>query len=458
MKESLASLCLYCLIILLPIGSSAKNSHENRITGPFDSGMSVTTTCLRCHERQARDFIQHEHWTWADTQHVPGRKEEIEIGKKGGFNNFCIAVTSNWPACTSCHTGYGWKDESFDFDNIGNIDCLVCHDTTGTYEKDPTGAGMPVDGIDLVKIAKNVGRTSRSTCGSCHFFGGGGDHVKHGDLDTSLIDPLRTYDVHMGSDGLNATCQFCHQTTNHDIPGQAISVSAGEGIRVTCDGCHRDTPHSNQILNRHGRSVACQTCHIPAYAKDSPTKTWWDWSKAGEYRKPEKDKYGMDTYAKKKGEFRWGKNLIPVYAWYNGSSEHYVIGDKVSPAKTVNLATPLGGIADKNAKIHPFKVMQGKQPFDKENLYLVVANLFGGYWDHFNWNRAITDGMAAAKMPYSGEFGFVKTKMYWPITHTVVPKEQALKCSDCHSKAGRLDWKALGYADDPQNSGSRKFN
>ena len=455
MKKLVTALLIFYLTVMFKSIAVAEDGHENRIKGPFTSGPDVTKACLQCHERQAKEFIKHEHWTWSATQSIPGHKERVEIGKKSGINNFCIAVPSNWPRCTSCHAGYGWKDASFDFENITNIDCLVCHDTTGTYKKDPIGAGMPADSVDLVKVAQNVGRTSRKTCGSCHFFGGGGDHVKHGDLDSSLIQPERTYDVHMGVDGPNATCQFCHQTTNHDIPGKAMSVSTGEGKRTECGGCHRGAPHKRSTLNKHTRSVACQTCHIPTFAKDNPTKTWWDWSQAGKDRKTVKDKYGMETYTKKKGEFRWDKNVTPVYAWYNGKSDRYVLGDIIDPKKITYLTKPLGNLMDKNAKIYPFKVMQGKQPYDVENSYLVVPKVFDGYWEHFDWNRAITDGMAAVDMPYSGRYDFVQTKMYWQITHMVVPKEQALRCIDCHVIKGRLDWKALGYKGDPKKVGSR---
>ncbi len=34
--------------------------------------------------------------------------------------------------------------------------------------------------------------------------------------------------------------------------------------------------------------------------------------------------------------------------------------------------------------------------------------------------------------------GFVETEMSWPITHMVAPKEDALKCEQCHTKVGRL--------------------
>lgn len=140
------------------------------------------------------------------------------------MNNFCIGLPANWPRCISCHAGYGFKDASFDFSKAENVDCLVCHDTTGTYKKFPTGAGHPVyEGeqkefpkgnmwkpVDLLKVAQSVGRTTRSTCGACHFYGGGGDHVKHGDLDTSMVNPTPEIDIHMGG-AKKMTFQDCHQ-------------------------------------------------------------------------------------------------------------------------------------------------------------------------------------------------------------------------------------------------------
>ena len=38
------------------------------------------------------------------------------------------------------------------------------------------------------------------------------------------------------------------------------------------------------------------------------------------------------------------------------------------------------------------------------------------------------------------------------IPRHMVPKAQALKCNDCHSANGRLDWKALGYPGDPRTT------
>ena len=134
------------------------------------------------------------------------------VGKKTVINNFCLTITSNQPRCTSCHIGYGWKDDSFDFSAEDKVDCLVCHDTTDTYKKFPTAAGHPNytekefpkgskkiwKVADLTDVAQKVGKTRRENCGVCHFYGGGGDGVKHGDLDSSMTNPDKKLDVHMG--------------------------------------------------------------------------------------------------------------------------------------------------------------------------------------------------------------------------------------------------------------------
>ena len=46
--------------------------------------------------------------------------------------------------------------------------------------------------------------------------------------------------------------------------------------------------------------------------------------------------------------------------------------------------------------------------------------------------------MAAAGAQYSGKMDFVETEMSWPITHMVAPKEDALRCAQCHKENGRL--------------------
>jgi len=442
----------FFVLMLLAIPLTALAGHENYISGPLNSGPEVTAACLDCHEDAATDVMKTSHWNWNLKQNINGK--EVDRGKKNAINNFCVSIDSNWPRCTSCHIGYGWEDASFDFTDKTKVDCLACHDTTGTYKKTPTGAGHPDEVVDLVYVAKNVGTPSRFNCGSCHFFGGGGDAVKHGDLDSSIDYPERETDVHMAVEGNDFTCQTCHTTENHEISGNAMVVSPSNQTHIGCESCHVD-PHAESLLNDHMAAVACQTCHIPTFAKQIPTKTSWDWSTAGQDLDEAKDENGKPTYMKKKGHFTWDKNIVPEYAWYNGTGGAYIPGVKIDPEETTLLSYPLGDISDPEAKISPFKVHTGKQIYDTEHNYLITPKVFGkgGYWKTFDWQSASTLGMEASGLEYSGNYDFASTKMYWSINHMVSPKEQSLGCLDCHGDKGRLDWKALGYEGDPLRTG-----
>jgi len=407
----------------------------------------VTKNCLECHENEGKAILKTAHWNWhGKSVYTVGHENRTDLGKNNlTINNFCINLNGNEPRCTSCHIGYGWKDKNFDFTDMTQIDCLVCHDTTGKYKKSPAGAGMPDPTVDLVEVAKAVGRPSRANCGSnCHFMGGGGDAVKHGDMSGNLKNPSTTCDVHMGTDkeGMNFKCQDCHKTRNHMISGRSISVPAVEGD-LSCEYCHTDKPHvadsrlTAYHLNKHSEHVACQTCHIPIYSKCRPTKVHWDWSTAGQDIKGKKDKYGKPTYAKKKGSFKWKEAAKPTYRWYNGTVERYLLGDHINETGPTELTRPVGSKDDPSSRIYPFKVHTGKQISDKVLKRLVAPKLWEGYWKHFDWGKAAEDGMKAAGLDYSGEYEFVETVMYWGITHEVLPKDSALSCAHCHESLAK---------------------
>jgi hypothetical protein len=42
--------------------------------------------------------------------------------------------------------------------------------------------------------------------------------------------------------------------------------------------------------------------------------------------------------------------------------------------------------------------------------------------------------MKRVGLPYSGNYEFVNTEMYWPINHMVAPKDEALSCEECHTR------------------------
>ena len=419
-----------------------------KLTGEVDA-LTVTQNCLSCHEKEGKAILKTSHWNWqGPSPYTVGNEKRIDLGKRHStINNFCININSNWERCTSCHIGYGWKDETFDFNDVSKIDCLVCHDTTQSYKKAPPGAGFPEKDVDLINVAQNVGRPSRATCGTnCHFVGGGGDAVKHGDMNTNLEEPKGTCDVHMGVDGkgMDFKCQDCHKTRNHMISGRSISVPAAEGD-LSCEYCHTDRPHTDANLldyhlNKHTEAVACQTCHIPIYSKCRSTKVYWDWSTAGEDRKPKKDKYGKPDYNKKKGSFKWKESAKPEYYWYNGTVKRHLLGDRINEAGVTELTKPVGNIKDPASRIYPFKLHRGKQISDAIYKYLIVPKLWKGYWKHWDWDQASRDGMKHAGLEYSGKYEFVETVMYWGITHEVMPKENALSCANCHTALSKAPY------------------
>ena len=425
--------------------------HSALMAGPYATGAEVTAACLECHESAASEVMGTTHWTWeSEPMMLPGRDEPVTVGKKNQINNFCIGIQGNWTGCTKCHTGYGWEDASFDFAEETNVDCLVCHADTSLYGKGT--AGNPADGVDLAAAAGSVGRPTRRNCGSCHFDGGGGNAVKHGDLDESLYYPDETVDVHMGRLGFE--CVECHAGEDHQIAGHMISVSPQVKDELACTNCHAPDVHADARINAHVDSVACQTCHIPEGALRHATKMDWDWSTAGQDL-PE----DPHTYLKIKGNFVYEHDFRPAYAWWNGDADRYLLGDIIDPTAVTQLTRPLGDIDDATAKIWPFKVHTARQPFDAVNNYLLVPVTAGedGFWTNFDWDQAFRLNEANTGLAYSGEYGFAPTSMYWSLTHMVQPKEQALQCYDCHGENGRMDWAALGYFGDPMTWGGREL-
>jgi octaheme c-type cytochrome (tetrathionate reductase family) len=455
-------------------GSTADHSKFKELEKTFATGPEVTKACLECHTEAAKQVQKTKHWTWEYLNPVTEQK----LGKKNVINNFCTSISTNQTFCSACHVGYGWSDDSFDFTAEANVDCLVCHDTTGEYKKIPGLSGHPNyermewpphsgkfrEPVDLKKVAQNVGKTSRATCGACHFYGGGGNAVKHGDLDNSLQNPLRYLDIHMDAKGLNFSCGKCHLSDSHEVSGSRYAPTAADDKGVlmrgkadgrnptTCVACHGNTPHEGNNfvtakLNSHTDKIACQTCHIPEFARGNvSTKMTWDWSTAGkldEEGHPIKQMAsdGQVSYDSKKGHFTFDRYVIPEYVWFNGNIKYTLFGEKVTEDK-VKINDFQGSADDPNSRIWPVKVFRGKQPYDTGNETLAVFHTAGkddsAYWGNFDWDKALKVGMQSQGMNYSGDMTFVETEMSWPITHMVAPKEDALSCQQCHKENGRL--------------------
>lgn len=464
-------------------GSTADHSKFEALQGPFAGGPEVTEACLSCHTEAADQFMRSLHWTWEYIHPETGQ----ELGKRHLINNFCTNARSNEGMCAQCHASHGWEQADFEPDGLDwesdveaadprRVDCLVCHDRTGTYYKLPPTEGNEAcavmfegkEPIDLAKVARSVDRPGRENCGACHFYGGGGDGVKHGDLDSSLVAPPRSLDVHMAADGADFPCTECHVSDRHTWAGSRYHVTARDtegtgqpGLRrdvATCESCHGLAPHpvdgvTGYQLNGHVDRVACQSCHIPTIARGGvATKVEWDWRTAGKTRNGEGyklkeytqgDGAHRATYKSIKGSFEYREDFVPHYAWFDGQMHYTTIDTVFDPAEAPIAINRFGGAADDpDARIWPFKRMHTVQPFDKGNNTLVYMHLWGeddaAFWGNYDFAEAIAAGMEENGIPYSGEWGFIETYSYWPITHMVAPKEDAVACGECHAAKGRL--------------------
>ena len=459
-------------------GSTADHRRFDILRQSFASGEAVTAACLSCHTEAAGQVMGSIHWTWQAPQAATGQT----LGKRWVINSYCGAVATNEDRCTSCHAGYGWESMAEGPPKAETaVDCLVCHDRSGQYAKleDQAGrpalaplpatartiTGQPAQPVDLSLAALSVGAPDRESCGQCHFYGGGGDNAKHGDLSSVLIAPPKDVDVHMSKDGKNFACSTCHITRAHQWPGSRYAVNAGpqgesHGPRraATCEACHGPRPHREATvialkLNDHTDTVACQTCHIPSFARGGvATKMLWDWETAGQLKdgKPfmvadylQGNGARRETYVSKKGTIGWGEDVVPDYAWFDGQMIYTMHDDTIDPAGVVPINAMSGAPHDGKSRIWPFKRMPGRQAYDTVNRTLVIANLFGpgdpgAFWTGFDWTQAIAAGQAAVGRPFSGRHEFVDTEMFWPITHMVAPAADALKCGACHAPGGRL--------------------
>jgi octaheme c-type cytochrome (tetrathionate reductase family) len=460
---------------------TADHSKFEQLQQPFTDIEQVNAVCVDCHNLAEEQLHETIHWQW--TYPLNGEESDLDVvhqGKLNVVNGYHPNTASNAAACGSCHIGFGLSSRTLDEIKPAAVDCLACHDTSGEYfysrfHQDGAECAMCHDDgaeaekarvkeegdsylLSLTQMAQTAGATSVESCGSCHFYGGGADGAKHGDLDSALSGATFEMDVHMSADGASLTCSSCHQSSDHQLAGsryqaQSPSDENGlnvlEGSRATCVSCHGLEPMHDQKLNDHTDVIACQTCHIPMYARNGvATKTNWDWSTAGKLNRKKRptadyDDAGRVIYSSQKGDITWGENLIPQYGWFNGELTFMNLAEEITP-DSVTMLNQVGGSAnDGTSKVFPFHVFQSKLPYDVESNELAPINLAGrnrnAFWNGYDWEDALTAGSRAAKTEFSGSFEFADVEMVWALNHTVAPKEEALQCADCHQKNGVLE-------------------
>ena len=464
MRHINLALLIATLVLLLSGAGVARETYAHQ---EYFEHYEGTSTCLECHEEEAKSFFHSQHYQWQgespDIVNADGRR----LGKMNTMNDFCTNPSANWigktvnsqgkvlaRGCSACHAGLGKKPEpELSREQLENIDCLICHakgyrrdvvqTADGGWEWKPTLMVLENQrGMD--SVAGRIVRPQRDMCLRCHAGAGGGPNFKRGDLEYAMKDCDADFDVHMAAEGNNLLCVDCHAGENHRVIGRGADLSGTDtpGVRLDCSttDCHGPAPHGERVLDGHIERVHCTTCHIPTFAKSDATDMRRDWSTPKHH--VEADKYSATI--------TFGKDVVPHYAWFDGRTRTQLMGEKIRTRKDgkVAIMEPVAKKGDKGAQIRPFKLHEGVLPLLDDEQWLIplaVEEFFGDG----DLAKAVDEGAAAAYGVHHPEYTWVEVVRYMGINHEVVPADKALGCLDCHSDNGRLDWKALGYKKDP---------
>lgn len=394
-------------------------------------GYEGTATCLGCHPDAGKEVVGSVHWRHASkVSNVEGADPDAEHGMLNRIYTMCngndrinalkeIRNPANgkvkYSGCNSCHPG----DNRQGVGSAGPeaeraVDCLLCHSSEYDFARRKPfkdEQGRVVIGRDAsLKAALAVGKPRVRNCMFCHETAGGGLHNKRGFMFTAELD------VHAAK---GMSCVSCHKGKDHRIPtGYDPNLWANDGLRLSCSDCHGEKPHGGSEYDRHIARVACQTCHTPRTGGAS-AKDFTVWERGGDgFWEP-------TTLRHEPNETR------AVYAWFDGSV-------LAKPA----FIGPRGSRGDPKSRIYPFKVFEGKAFFDGDSGSLLGMD-FGPPTATGDALAGVASAARILGLPrYRPVPGW--QRVYFANSH-LVTKEKALKCIDCHSPGGILQFSALGY-------------
>lgn len=426
------SIGLYCLWATSTVQAGG-GAHAS-IPGPFTTSAEANQQCITCHETQANDLRKSIHWSW-ERERVIG--DQATRSQKGtDLTRFGLEAAANPTACRRCHISILPQEQPVSQAPLTGINCLICHDTTGTYQPE-------VQGTELEKIVRTVGEPSARNCQSCH------------DQQCGLTpdpDKIITADVHLQRHGF--TCQRCHPGNGHHEFKRTLAKTTGLAKTEGCASCHTQAPHLLARLNQHATLIGCQSCHIPEYGNNSPAVISWNWLLSDS----QETIYQEGNILLTDQGFTLGQNVTPLYFWDNGAEKVYTRGERIQPEQTTLLQGP--GPRTPASKIMPFTVQYGIQLYDSKYRYLISPKLSQAEAPFLNTgkrNLSIKEGMAAIRLPYSGQYGFTTTASFRRLNHGVVQADEALGCMDCHGASSMFNWQNLGYEKDPWASDSKQL-
>lgn len=426
-------------------GGEVASGHEGLIyTGPG--------TCLECHNDYALDVFDSTHYQWKGiAPDMINQTGDLQGKHAGAVNTYCGNITGNWQGCSSCHIGRGAEPEDTPtVSQLENIDCLVCHQDA--YKRKKVNGQMQPDTANMTvsmdEAVQTVHKPTRTSCLQCHAKAGGGDAVKRGDLALATAQTTDNhYDVHMATTGADLECQACHVPENHRFPGKGSDIRPTDlDVDLDCgsSGCHSSTPHESSEINRHTQKVACQTCHIPVYAKDAAdtaateaTETHRSWQSGSEHASA--PRHPVTTRA---------NNLMPVYRFWNRASDNYLLFDEVNEnwdTGTYPTSVPDGDVADANSKLYPFKYKTSDYPIRTESNQLIALDT-SVFFATADPDAATLSGLENMGFDPGDDYHWVTTDTYQLLNHQVSPADEALTCTSCHMNTSRIDLQGeLGF-------------
>ncbi len=432
-------------------GVVATQGHENlTYQGPG--------TCLECHEQEAYQVHGSTHYQWqGEAAYMIDGNGQLQGKIAGAINTYCGSIEGNWEDCSSCHVGLGAKPEAdASRAQLENIDCLVCHQIEYKRKKIngemvPDTAGMS---ISMDEAVQTVHKPTKENCLNCHAKAGGGDAVKRGDLAlASGYTADAHYDVHMASTGANLDCQDCHKTQLHRFQGKGSDLRASDSVaplECASAGCHDPMPHQNSDLNEHTAKVACQTCHIPVFAKHAEDSSATEATEINRSWQSGSDS-GQSPYHPL---LTLQNDLKPTYRHWNRYTDNYNLGEAIyADLTTGNYSTSLpdGSVDDSASKLYPFKYKTSDYPLDVRSNMLIPLDT-KVFFDTADANAATLAGLQGViekQVPGfnpGDRYEWVTTDTYQALNHQVGPKSEALSCESCHLNSDRIELQgALGY-------------
>lgn len=451
------------LFLLGPVHATSLEALEAHATITEYTGPE---TCVGCHEAEANAAHASVHYQQnGSTPYVTNIDGKAGKTEKA-YNSYCgTPVTSPRSTCAGCHVSNGkYPTEVATTEQLNNVDCMMCHQenyariAAPPYELIPAtdASGLPRTlqlpledetgfsfipneakmTISTLEAARTVHPTTRATCLRCHAGASGSNGGKRGDMSTITIDPPVSSDVHMSSHGENMNCSECHNAGNHRVRGRGLDLRPSDTAeRFTCAKCHTDTPHEGSSgdtasINAHANRVACQTCHIPTFAKDISTEMSRDW------QQPHFSATACNGQgAWVPGEIR-ASNVTPAYKWFDGSSYVYAMGQVPTARDDGMLAmgVPNGSVNSAMAKIYPMKEHTSTVAQHDASGTLIPHSTFS-FFASGNFDKAVQDGMKT--MGISGSYTMKQVHTYQTINHGVEGGDSALQCGNCHTELSK---------------------